>query len=229
VRLFRSSVLKCLPFALVAVVAGQLTSGYAEATGQPLRGFATRDPLWWLIYMAATILSLLMCSAVTLRQARILEGAPLRIFAELRRAAARLPALVGFALPLGAVSYLLVRVVGAIGTPTLGLPLLYFVPAIAMSWPRLLISAEGREAAGPVRAVRSSLRLVAGHWWRTATLLAASLVIVIVVYVLGGLIGAMVEIAMLRRLGLLLLPSLALPLLLALVLATYTDLERRAA
>ncbi len=98
-----------------------------------------------------------------------------------------------------------------------------------MSWPRLLISREGREAAGPLGAVRSSFRLVAGHWWRTATLLAASLVIVIVVYGLGGLIGAMVGIAMLRGLGLLLLASLALPLLLALVLATYMDLERRQA
>ncbi len=92
-----------------------------------------------------------------------------------------------------------------------------------MSWIEVLTGPRG-----PLEATRAGFALVSGHWWRTMTILAASLVILIVLYALGGLIGAFLGgLAALRGSVLLLVAALALPLASALLLATHADLERR--
>jgi hypothetical protein len=224
-QLFRASLLKCIPYAAVAAAAGQLPTAYDIASGRSLRAFASRDPLWWTIYVVATLVSLVMWSAVLLRQHRIATGQPLDAPSELRTALARLPAALG-----SAIGFALAVTLGLM---LLLIPGLYLITALSMSAPVMLI-----ERRGPRAALAGSYRLVEGHWWRTTAIITASGIIVAVFYAVGGLIGAVaavplagsadvVVVTAITSVLFLLLGALGVPLYSALMLATYSDLRVR--
>jgi hypothetical protein len=192
VRLFRASLIGCLPYATLAAAAGQLPTAYAAATGQPLLGFRSTDALWWTLYAADTCLSFILWGSVLLRQQRVVRGLGPDAFAEVREACRRLPAVVGLAVPiamaLALARYLAAKLSGTILIGILAVPGSYLGVALSMSWPLLMI-----ERQSPVAALRGSLRLVSGSWWRTATVLGAAFTLLVVFYVLGGVIGALVS------------------------------------
>jgi hypothetical protein len=223
IRLFRVAVLPCLPYAALAAAAGQIPAAYALARGRVPLALAAGDPLWWALYLAAAAVTLLMWGAVLGRERCLARAERPAATRELRAAARRLPAVVGFALPLAAALVLCAELARITGSAAPYLPLVYLAPGLAMSWIEVLTGPRG-----PLEATRAGFALVSGHWWRTMKILAASLVIVIVLYALGGLIGAFLGgVAALRGSVLLLVAALALPLASALLLATHSDLERR--
>jgi hypothetical protein len=225
VRLFRESLIKCVPYAVIAVIAGQSPALYDVLSGRPLRGFPARDPLWWAIYAVATAVLLTMWSALVLRQIRIAAGQPLDARLELRAAARALPALAA----------LVVLGTGAavLGTLLLVVPGVYLLVVLLMSAPLLLI-----ERRGPWSAFVGARALLAGAWWRTASLIAlaalVTLLALLVCFAIGNVIAGIASASLARVTGVIgsvasgvlavLFGALALLLWTALLLAVYRDL-----
>jgi hypothetical protein len=163
-RLFLATVVKCLPYGLAAMLLSQSPNLYDLAQGAPVRGFGTNDVTWWLLFFVGILGSLVFLSAIMLRQTAMLRGEPLSMRRELADVLRRLPGLAAlFVLNLLAV---------AAGSAVLILPGVYLLIALAPAWPAFLLGPRG-----PLGAMRESLSLTHGHWWRTALVFAISFVI----------------------------------------------------
>ena len=51
VRIFKATLLKVLPFSVLATVAGQLQNIYVILSGRNIRPFSNTDPGWWAVYL----------------------------------------------------------------------------------------------------------------------------------------------------------------------------------
>lgn len=223
-RLFRASVLKCLPFAALAAVAGQLPAAYDLARGRQLQETVVRDPLWWALYAVVMLVSILMWVVILRRQHLIASGAALAARAELFAAVARLPAVIGV--------YLLSALAVALGLILLLVPGIYLMTALSMSLPLAVI-----ERFGPRGALARSRELVRGNWWRLTTIFTVIVAIVLVIYALAGLGGLVLTpllgtadltvVAAVAGAILLVLTAFTLPLYTALLLVAYHDLKVR--
>jgi hypothetical protein len=224
-RLYQRSLRHCIAFAAAGVLAEQLPSAYLLARGRLLQSHPFADPVWVSLWLVGTLASIAMWSAVQLRQYAIATGQASDATAELRVALARLPATVLAGIATGLAI--------CVGLVLLIVPGVYFATALMMTGPAVLI-----EKLGPGQALSRSVQLVRGNWWRTTTILTVALLIVIVFYVLGGLVGFMLAVplaggtdivvvaAMTSVVGLL-IGALVVPLVVALLLATYVDLRVR--
>jgi len=74
-RIFRATLLRCLPYSVLAMVAGQLQNIYDIATGHPLHQFGRGDPLWWLLYVLGIFMAYMFINAILVRQVRMVTGA----------------------------------------------------------------------------------------------------------------------------------------------------------
>src|SRR4029077_17419016 len=96
-RIFRATLLQCLPYATIAVIASQLPNIYYLATG---RGAAARitalihDPVWWTLYVLGYLIAVVLWSAARLRESAIATGRPVATGAELATGLRRLPGMV---------------------------------------------------------------------------------------------------------------------------------------
>jgi hypothetical protein len=163
-RLFLATVVKCLPYGLAAMLLSQAPNLYDLARRAPVRGFGTNDIGWWGLFAAGILGSLVFLSAIMLRQTAMLRGESLSMRRELADVLRRLPGL--------ALLFVLNLLAVAAGIAVLVLPGLYLLIALAPAWPAFLLGE--RSAPG---AVRESLSLTRGHWWRTALVLVVSFVI----------------------------------------------------
>src|SRR5579862_6657350 len=68
--IFKVTLVKCLPYGLLAMVAGQLQSIYDVATGRPL---GSHDAGWWSFFGLGTLAMIALWSAVVLRQKAVLD------------------------------------------------------------------------------------------------------------------------------------------------------------
>src|SRR5512146_1238055 len=125
--IFKVTVLKCLPFGLLAMVTSQLKSIYDLATG---RALGARDFGSWLFFALGVLASIVLWSAVILRQKAILERRESSAAAELASAARALPAM-AIALVLGLLGC-------ALGLVLLVLPGLYLLLAFPLVWQVIL-------------------------------------------------------------------------------------------
>lgn len=163
-RLFLATVVKCVPYGLAAMLLSQAPNLYDLARGAPVRGFGTNDVAWWVLFLAGILGSLVFLSAIMLRQTAMLRGEPLSMRRELADVLGRLPGL--------ALLFVLNALAVSIGIAAVVLPGLYLVIALAPAWPAFLLGP--RSAIG---AMRESLSLTRGHWWRTAIVFVVSFVI----------------------------------------------------
>jgi hypothetical protein len=92
-RIWRATLPKCLPLAMIAVVALNVPRFYAGVSGHPITNplVLPKDPAYWAYYAAAMIVYLFVGSIAILRQ-RLQTRQSFR--AALAAAPARLPALV---------------------------------------------------------------------------------------------------------------------------------------
>jgi hypothetical protein len=205
------------------MIAGQLPNIYYLALGMPVQGFG-REPGWWVLYTAGTLVSLVLWSAMLLRQRDIVTRQPANIRAELREGLRRLPALVA----LGFLAALLI----AAGLFVLIVPGLYLMIGLILAWPALLF-----ERRTPVAAIRHSLHLVRDNWWRTAAMLIVAFLVAMVFYIvvfaliaiLLPLLGAD-DVAMLTAASVVVviaLGAVGVPFYGAILLALYGDLGTR--
>lgn len=223
-KIFSASLLKVLPYGMLITLAGQLVNIYNLVTGRLVRRLFPQDPTGWVLYALGMILTLTLWAALILRQRAIAQGAPVAMQAEIAAAVRRLPVLV-------LVAIFNVIAVG-VGFVLLVIPGVYLLIALWMAVPVLVL-----ENTGPVDAVKSSLRLVHGHWWRTFAILLVTIAIYIVFVVLGVVALAMVvqlergaDVAVVTATSTVLVISLgafSVPFMAAITLAVLGDLAAR--
>jgi hypothetical protein len=189
-RIFKVSLLPCLPYGVLATVANQLQNIYLIVTGRALRSFTNTDPVWWTLEVFGTILCGMFLNAIFIRQAAIASGSPSTGSGALREALRMAPAMLGMGL-------LILATVGVWFLPLLALPRAYWpsaslvlgVPAVCIgvfflcAWPALLVGHKG-----VIGGLRHSAKLVRGNWWRTVFIYAVALIMIIVVSVAVAII-----------------------------------------
>jgi hypothetical protein len=219
--IFRVTLLKCLPFGLLAMVTSQLKSIFELATG---RALGSRDFGSWLFFGLGVLASIVLWSAVVLRQKAMLELRETSGASELARAARALPSM--------AVSLVLGLLGCAVGLALLVLPGLYLMLAFPFVWQVILF-----EHRRPVEAFGASRRLMYGNAWRVLTIfcvgLSMLLVFDIIVYMLVAVLlqfagaGDVTLVTSAAPVVVIALGAITSPFLCALGLATYGDLQVR--
>lgn len=223
-RIFQASLVKCLPYGVLSMIAGQLPNIYFLATGRPLHQFGNGDPVWWGLYVLGTLLGLLIWSAMLLRQLRIASHESTDTRGELVEAVRRLPAVVGL--------FVVLCVLVGAGFIALIVPGLYLLVGLVLAWLVLMI-----ERLGPLNSVRRSLHLVKGSWWRTGVVLTIATMAALVFYLVAFPILAIVlsiagadDFAMLTAASVIVLVALGAvgaPFYGAVLLALHGDLRLR--
>jgi hypothetical protein len=223
-RIFQATLAKCLPHGVLSMIAGQLPNIYFLATGKPMSRFGGGDLLWWVLYALGTLASLLLWSAMLLRQYKIVTRQPTRMSAELIEALRRMPALIG----LGILGTLAI----AVGLIALVVPGLYLTIGLLPAWPAVML-----ERRGPSSAIRYGLHLIKGHWWRSSALLTVAFIVAMVFYFAVFALLAMVlplvganDVAMFTAASVvvvIVLGAVGVPFYGAVILALYGDLKLR--
>src|SRR6185437_4749269 len=163
-RIFTASLVKCLPYAALAVVSGQLPTLYQVAIGRSLLQAAQqryRDPVWWLLEALAIVGTITLSNALLMRQHALATARPTATGAELARGLRLMPAVVLIGLlvvlamvPSGMVAGLVVGLRGgASGLVVLLVVLAALTPAawVLLRWscsvPTLVITGRGALAS----------------------------------------------------------------------------------
>jgi hypothetical protein len=238
-RIFKVTLLRCLPYGVLATVAGQLQNIYLIVTGRTLRSFANRDPLWWLLYVLGALLCGTLLNAIFVRQATIASGVPSMGSMALREALRKAPATLAMGL-------LILAIVGVCFLPLLVIPRAYWPSArlglgvlalcigvyLLCSWPALLVGKKG-----VVGSLRYSVRLIRGNWWRTVMVYAVAVTMIIVVSVTAAMVfsaltafGATHDLAVATAVSAVTVVAsgaVYMPFVTAMTLALYGDLQAR--
>jgi hypothetical protein len=238
-RIFQATLLRCLPYSVLATVAGQLQNIYTIVSGRALPRFSNSDPGWWALYVLGVILGFALINAIMLRQAVIASGSQSSGASVLAEGFRKVPAntvmgivvvvLIGvWFLPLIAIP----RVYWSWAIVVLSLPAAYLGVLFLCSWPALLV---GRR--GPLASLRYSAHLVRGNWWRTLMIYLVMLTMIIVLSVTAGLVvGVLTQIVAARDLAVTTAVSavmvvasgaIYMPFATSMSLALYGDLQAR--
>jgi hypothetical protein len=188
-RMYRSTLVKCLPLAALAMVLSQLPSLYLLLSGRGLKlSFLAlmRDPTYRVIYVVSVLLALVLNAAILLRQYAMVMGR--QPGGELLAAVRRSPALV-----LLAVLFWLALIACAVpallfaGSVRAGVFVLAGVLAcyvmVSLSSALVVLMVSG---AAPVASLTRSWRLTRGSFWRLTVIYTVAFIILMVLYVLLG-------------------------------------------
>ncbi|HEX4376913.1 MAG TPA: hypothetical protein VHZ99_07170 [Steroidobacteraceae bacterium] len=158
VSIFRATLLKCLPLAMIGVLCASVPNFYLRATGtvvEPGMKMPT-EPTYWGLMALAVVGTLYIFSAMMLRQLYCSGGFAVEARQELVVAARRLPTLV--------VSWVLMQASLALGF-LLILPGIFLLVCYLVLLPVILL--EGQH--NPLLALRRCIMLVKDNWWRICT------------------------------------------------------------
>ena len=250
-RIFKVSLLGCLPYGVLATVAGQLQSIYLIVTGRTLHSLPNTDPaswllhalrgdpLWGLFYALGVLLGGTLLNAIFVKQAALARGEFLVGAAALREALRKAPAAIVTGL-------LVLAIVAVCFIPLFAIPRAYLPSArlflgilaacigvdFICSWPALLVGQKGA-----VGSLRYSAKLVRGNWWRTIMVDCVAVIMIIVVSVTAGMIfsvftafGATRDLAVATAVSAVTVVAsgaVYMPFLTAMALALYGDLQAR--
>jgi hypothetical protein len=200
-RIYRASVVSCLIFAALGVIANQLPNLYSVSRGATLlQALLTpkNSLMLWSLMLAGALLGLVFTGAVVLRQYAIATGHP--VGGELPRSLGRLPGLVLLMVLFGATFAVGAMFIGAafifsgmarvLLALLLCLPILYAVVAVSCSLTAMYVTPMGA-AAAYVRSVR----LTSGSFWRLSVIYTIGVIVLGVLYILtSGVIGMLMGI-----------------------------------
>ncbi len=238
-RIFKATLLRCLPYSVLATVAGQIQNIYLIVTGRTLPAFANTDPAWWVLYLLGAFIGATFVNTILIRQGAVASGSrsvgPAALVDGLRNTPAAI-----------VMSLLIVLMVGVCFVPVLaiprpyralsffalGIPALYVGVQFLCSWPALLI---GRK--GIIGSLRYSASLIRGNWWRTVMVYAVALTMIIVLSVTAGMIvgvlaafGAARDLAVTTAISAVMVVAsgaVYMPFITAMTLSLYGDLQAR--
>jgi hypothetical protein len=185
-QLLRASLLKCLPLAMLAMLCARLPNLYWIASRHAPDLRAQHDLGFDLLTLAGTAIELWLIGALMLRQRAVALGAASPLRAELAVALRRLPVIL--------LSALLANLSVAVGLVLLIVPGVFLLVCDLVLMPVLLF-----EGAGPVAALRRSVRLMRGLWWQALTavvmatlgfLMVGTLVFAAILAVIAALLAA---------------------------------------
>ena len=198
-RIFRATLVKSLPYAVAAVIAGQLPNIYYLLSGRSMLQGLTgqfKDPVWDALYILGYLIAVALWSAVLLRQYALATGHPADTSAELSTAVRRLPAMVLLGILTGcAIGIWFVPGLALQGTARLGaflllaIPACYMAVALSCGWAVLLVTGKGA-----VASLMHSYRLTSGSFWRLTLIYTVAFVLLMVLYMVSGLIAGLVSV-----------------------------------
>ena len=241
-QIFRLSLLKCLPYATLAIIAGQLSTFYYLSRGRlPVlasNGVAD-DPVGVTLYGVGTLIAVILWMALLRRQSGIAAGRPVTGSADLLDTLKRAPAIAAIALLGGAAIAVLMLPALALAPPyrTAGMavmlaPAIYLAIALSLGLPALVLARKGVLAS-----LAYSFRLVRGNWWRVAFIYVVGIAVIWTLCLLVATIGAMAlagngagDTAIARAItsaAVLAVAAIGLTFYSALTLALFGDLEVR--
>ena len=166
---FRATLLRTLPFSLLAVLLGQWPSVYLLQGGESLQLFAPKSPGWWGVMLIASVGTLWCWLMIARRQWRL---DPMAVDI---RVATRV-------LPRALLILLMSTALVGVGALVLVIPGIYLLVAL---WPALAVSLA--EDASARTSIDRALVLVRGAWWQSLSVLVVMLVLVLGFFVLGAL------------------------------------------
>jgi hypothetical protein len=239
VRIFKATLLKVLPFSVLATVAGQLPNIYIILSGRNIRPFSNSDPGWWAVYVLGTIIGAALINAIIVRQAALATGSESAGVTALKEGLRNVPAVVLMGIvmavlvgiwfvPLAAIPAAYRSWSGAL----LAVPAFYLLVLFLCSWPARLVDRKG-----PIESLRYSAHLVRGNWLRTVMVYLVVLTMIIVLSVTAGLIvGVLTQLVAARDLAVSTAVSAVMvvasgavfvPFVSSMSLALYGDLQSR--
>jgi hypothetical protein len=242
-QIFRLSLLKCLPYATLAIIAEQLSAFYYVSRGRlPLfdgPAIDGNDPVGITLYGLGTLIFIMLSVTILLRQAAIAARRPVKDSAHLLDTLKRAPAIVAIALLGGAAAAVfmlpalaLAPSYRAAGIIVMLAPAVYVYIALSFSLPALVLARKGVLAS-----LAYSFRLVRGNWWRVAGTYAVGLTVILTLSTLVATVLSMAfsdsgpdDMAIARTLtyaATLAVLAIGLTLFSALTLALFGDLEIR--
>jgi hypothetical protein len=238
-RIFKATLLKSLPYSVLATVAGQLQSIYVIVTGRDLRPFGNSDPGYWTVYALGAILGGVLISAIMIRQAALASGTASTARTALMEGLKNAPAvwLMGLLIiVLTGVWFVPAVVIPAAyrswSVPLLSLPAIYLLVLFVCAWPARLLDGKG-----PIESLRYSAHLVRGNWWRTVLVYLVVLTMILVLSITAALVvGVLTQLVAARDLAVATAVSRVMvvafsavytPLVTAMALAVYGDLQAR--
>jgi hypothetical protein len=222
-HIFAATLFKTLPYGILLILSGQLVNIYNLATGRPLRS-PWHDATSALLSFVSLIAVAPILGATLLRQRAIAQGQPSFMRAEFAQALRLLPQILAVLL-LPALAVLL-------GLVLLVLPGVYLGVALSVAMPALLL-----EHKGPIAAMKFSLHLMRGNWWRTAGIYTITLILMIVFYFLAAILVVVAvqfirgaDVALMTaaaRVLIIVLAAVSFPYGAATTLAVFGDLQSR--
>jgi hypothetical protein len=194
VQIFKATVVRCIPYGILAVAFEQLPNIHDLGSGAVRQPFGGGRPIWLVLFAVGTLLALMTWAALLLRQRAIIEHTPTTFKAELTETLRRLPsfvvATVLFFVAVGAPSALLL-VAPAPTHPWLRVPVIavgmYLAILLSSVWPAVMLARRG-----PLGALRHSVGLVWGNWWRVLAVYGVGAVAVFVLAILVSCVIALV-------------------------------------
>jgi hypothetical protein len=239
VRIFKVTLLKVLPFSVLATVAGQLQNIYIILSGRNIRPFSNSDPGWWAVYLLGTVVGGALINAIIIRQAAIATGSESASMTALKEGLRNVPAVVLMGIVMAFLVGIWFLPLAAIPSPyrtwsgaLLAVPAFYLLVLFLCSWPARLVDRKG-----PIESLRYSAHLVLGNWWRTVMVYLVVLTMIIVLSVTAGLIvGVLTQLVAARDLAVSTAVSAVMvvasgavfvPFVSSMSLALYGDLQSR--
>jgi hypothetical protein len=238
IQIFKATAIRGIPFGICAVTFEQLPNIYELGSGAVRQPYGGDRPLWLALFFVGTVLALIAWSALLLQQRAIIERESSTLGRQLTEALRRLPVfvlatLLFFVVVGGDFAALLlvpgqyhswVRVVLIVLSA-------YLAVALSCTWPAVLLVEQG-----PVGALRHSIRLVWGNWWRVcaistvgapAVMVLAILVAVLIALVVPALVADIPVMMAVYRVLANAMVAVVAPFAGALVLAVFGDLRVR--
>ncbi|MGH8231065.1 MAG: hypothetical protein ACRESY_04515 [Steroidobacteraceae bacterium] len=172
-RLFRVTLLKCLPLGMFGVLCLEIPNFYWLAGGHSLEHGFPADRDYLLISMAAAAVMLFFISTMMLRQRAFASGAALDSWSELKFAAQRLPAVL--------LGWILAQLSLFVGFTLLILPGVFLFVCYLVMLPVLLF-----EQSNPYLALVRCVQLVLPHWWHVFAAFVISLLAMLVCALAAG-------------------------------------------
>jgi hypothetical protein len=179
IAVFRATLLKCLPFAMMAVLCAEAPSFYWLASGHSLENGLPADPTFWWLTFGFGAVALYIFSAMMLRQVYFSGGFAVDARQEFTLAARRLPTLL--------VAWTLMYVSLFVGFVVLIVPGLFLSVCYLVLLPVILL--EGQH--NPLLALRRCVMLVLPNWWRVC---AAFVIVLFTMLVCALVVGALLQI-----------------------------------
>lgn len=166
-QVFRATLPKCLPLAMLSILMAQMAALQALATGKSPDLFKPHDDTFWTLFALGFIAWQLLAGVIMLRQRALISGRAADLMGELTLALRRWPLLV--------LTAVLSGMVMSLGFLLLIVPGIFAFVCFLLLRPVVLF-----EPVGPLRALVRCMELTRPRWMKTCAVAVMGMLIVVV-------------------------------------------------